>query len=376
MRLSYRTYMQVWVEIAAGVTLAVWLYLLLGRGFFWLVRTAEMRGGAAAARRVAVVIPARNEAGVVGKAVASVVAQEYGGPVEIFVVDDHSTDGTAEAASLARVVSAGPLPEGWTGKVWAVSEGVRAAAVFRPDYFLFTDADVVHDSGNLGRLVARAEAGGYDLASLMVELRCETLAERALIPAFVFFFLKLYPPRWIASAKHSTAGAAGGCLLIRREALEHIGGVAAIRRELIDDCALAKAVKRSGGKVWLGVTSATRSVREYGTFGEVGSMIARTAFTQLGYSPALLAATVVGMLAIYLLPPVLALGFGSWMAAVAWVLMMAAYSPVLRLYRRSPAWVVALPVVALFYTGATVVSALEYSRGRGGVWKGRAQAGR
>jgi hopene-associated glycosyltransferase HpnB len=323
-----------------------------------------------------VVIPARNEARVVGQAVASVARQDYAGPFEIFVVDDHSTDGTAEAARSARVIEAGPLPEGWTGKVWAVSEGVRAAGAFRPDYYLFTDADIVHAPDNLGRLVALAEVGGYDLVSLMVLLRCETLAERALIPAFVFFFLKLYPPRWIASTGHTTAGAAGGCILIRREALERVGGVAAIRGKLIDDCALARAVKRSGGRIWLGLTRATRSIREYGTFGEVGSMISRTAFTQLGYSPLLLAGTVAGMFAIYLLPPVLAMGFRAWPAALAWVIMMAVYAPVLRLYGRSLAWAPVLPLVALFYTAATVNSAWRYWRGQGGEWKGRAQAGR
>ncbi len=364
------------MTVLAALVVLVWLYLLLGRGFFWWTREADFANAPAPPRRVAVVIPARNEAQVVGKAVASLAAQDYAGPIEIFVVDDHSTDGTAEAARGAHVLQAGPLPEGWTGKLWAVSEGVRAAAAFEPDYFLLTDADVVHAPGNLSRLVALAEARGYDLASLMVELRCETLAERALIPAFVFFFLKLYPPRWIASSKHSTAGAAGGCMLLRREALERIGGIAGIRGELIDDCALARAVKRGGGRVWLGLTSAARSIREYNSFGEVGRMISRTAFTQLGYSPVLLAGTVLGMFAIYLLPPVLALVFRSWLAAVAWLMMMAAYAPVLRLYRRPLAWAPALPLVALFYTVATVVSAVRYWAGRGGAWKGRTQAGR
>jgi hopene-associated glycosyltransferase HpnB len=361
-------------DIAAALVALIWLYLLLGCRFFWWVREARLGAGPAAPRRVAVVIPARNEAACVGKAVASLAAQDYGGPFEIFVVDDHSTDGTAQAAGGARVIAAGPLPAGWTGKLWAVAEGVRAAEAFRPDYFLFTDADVVHAPGNLAGLVALAEERGYNLASLMVELRCETLAERALIPAFVFFFLKLYPPRWIASAKRRTAGAAGGCMLVRREAVERTGGIAAIRGELIDDCALARAVKRSGGRIWLGVTSQARSIREYASFAEVGRMIARTAFTQLGYSPLLLAGTVAGMLAIYVLPPVLALGFRKWPAALAWLAMMAAYAPVLRLYRRSLAWALAMPLVALFYTAATVASAVLYWMGRGGAWKGRAQA--
>ena len=368
--------MTVTADEAALSLVVVWLCLLFGRGFFWWIREARLASGPPPLRRVAVVIPARNEAALIGKAVASLAAQDYPGPLEILVVDDHSTDRTAEAAQGARVVAAGPLPDGWTGKLWAVSEGIREAAAFRANYFLLTDADVVHSPANLSRLVAHAEAGGYDLVSLMVELRSETLAERALIPAFVFFFLKLYPPRWIANPKRSTAGAAGGCMLVRRDALERIGGIETIRGELIDDCALAKAVKRGGGRVWLGLSTETRSIRQYASFAEVGRMISRTAFTQLSHSPLLLAGTVLGMSAIYLAPPVLALGFRSWLAALAWLTMMAAYAPVLRLYRRSLAWAPALPLVALFYTAATVASALQYWMGRGGAWKGRMQAGR
>jgi hopene-associated glycosyltransferase HpnB len=365
-------------DVAAALTVLLWIYLLLGRGFFWRMRESSLPRAPAPPRRVAVVIPARDEALVVGPALASVAAQEYAGPFEIFLVDDHSTDGTAGIAHRAgvRVLSAAPLPDGWTGKLWALSEGVREASRLSPDYFLLTDADIVHAPGNLAGLVALAEEGGYDLTSLMVQLRCQTLAERALIPAFVFFFFKLCPPWWVASGKHSTAGAAGGCILIRREALDRIGGIAAIRGELIDDCALAKAVKRTGGRIWLGLTSATHSIREYGTFAEVGRMISRSAFTQLRYSTLLLGGTVLGMSAFYLLPPVLVLGFGSWLAALAWLMMMAAYVPVLRLYRRSLLWAPALPLIALFYTGATVYSALRYWRGRGGAWKGRAQAAR
>ena len=364
--------------IAAALTVLLWIYLLLGRGLFWRMREARFSRGPVPARRVAVVIPARDEAEAVGEALASLVAQDYAGPFEIFLVDDHSTDSTAAIAHRAgvRVLSASPLPDGWTGKLWALSEGVREAERSSPDYFLFTDADIVHAPGNLAGLVALAEEGGYDLTSLMVQLRCETLAERALIPAFVFFFFKLCPPRWIASAKHSTAGAAGGCILIRREALDRIGGIAAVRGELIDDCALAQAVKRSGGRIWLGLTSETRSIREYGTFAEVGRMISRSAFTQLRYSALLLAGTILGMSAIYLLPPVLLLGYRAWLAALAWLMMMLAYAPVLRLYRRSLLWAPALPLIALFYTAATVHSALCYWRGRGGAWKGRAQAAR
>lgn len=369
------------VDTAAALTVLIWLYLLLARGFFWRMREADLGSEPAPSRRVAVVIPARNEAAGVARAIASVAAQDYAGSLAIFLVDDHSTDGTA---AIARAVATGdrlhtlaapPLPHGWTGKLWAVAQGIRAAAPFGADYFLLTDADIVHAPGNLARLVSLAEAGGFDLISLMVKLRSETLAEKALIPAFVFFFLKLYPPAWVRSERHRTAGAAGGCILVRREALERVGGIEAIRGELIDDCALARAVKRTGGGIWLGLTSATRSIREYRSFAEVGRMISRTAFTQLRHSVLLFAGAIAGMLAIYLLPPLL-LAFGSWLAALAYLLMMAAYVPTLHFYRRSLLWAPALPLVALFYTGATVHSAWRYWRGHGGAWKGRAQAAR
>ena len=362
--------------VAAALTVLLWIYLLLGRGFFWCIRESRLGRGPAPPRRVAVVIPARDEALVVGPALASLAAQEYAGPFEIYLVDDHSTDSTVEIAHQAgvSVLGAASLPDGWTGKLWALSEGVREASRLNPDYFLLTDADIVHAPGTLAGLVALAEEGGYDLTSLMVHLRCETLAERALIPAFVFFFFKLCPPRWIASAKHSTAGAAGGCILIRREALERIGGIAAIRGELIDDCALAQAVKRTGGRVWLGLTSATRSIREYGSFAAVGSMISRSAFTQLRYSALLLAGTVLGMSAIYLLPPLLLLSpraLPAALGALAWLLMTLAYLPAVRFYRRSPLWAPALPLAALFYTAATIHSAIRHWTGRGASWRGR-----
>jgi hopene-associated glycosyltransferase HpnB len=302
--------------------------------------------------------------------------------LHIFLVDDHSADGTAEIArasagpDLLDVVAAPPLAAGWTGKTWALAEGVRQAEQFQPDYVLFSDADITHSPGGIAQLVARAEAGGYDLVSWMVRLRSETFAEKALIPAFVFFFLMLYPPAWTGSARHRTAGAAGGCILLRWEALMRMGGIAAIRRELIDDCALANAVKSTGGKVWLGVTSKTESIRGYGTFGEIGRMISRTAFWQLRHSVVLLLGTMVGMFVTYILPPlVLLTGRPTVMAlgALAWILMIAAYTPSLRFYRLSPVWAPALPLVAVFYTGATIHSAMRFWTGRGGEWKGRMQ---
>lgn len=367
-----------------AIALSIWIYLIAGRGGFWRVRETMPPKWDGAPRRIAVVIPARNEASSVGQAVRSLLAQDYAGPVRIILVDDCSSDGTAEVAreaaaaaganSRLTIVQARPLPKGWTGKLWAVAEGLQEAA--GADYLLLTDADVVHAPENVRELAARAETGGLDLASLMVKLRCESLAERALIPAFVFFFFKLYPPSWIARQDDKTAGAAGGCVLIRPAALDRIGGIAAIRSELIDDCSLAAAVKRSGGRIWLGATSRTHSIRDYKTFREIERMVSRTAFTQLKHSIPLLAGTVIGMALTYLAPPLLFLLASppaAWLGLAAWILMAAAYWPTLRFYRRSALWAPLLPLVALFYVAATVHSAWSYWRGRGGAWKGRVQ---
>jgi hopene-associated glycosyltransferase HpnB len=363
--------------LAIGIfSVAVWVYLLLARGGFWRIpKPSRVREAAVPAHaNVVIVIPARDEAASIGQALDSLVDQ-----ASIIVVDDHSSDATADVASRhgATVLSSRPLPPGWTGKMWAAAQGVDAALATRPDYVLLTDADIVHAPGNVAGLVARAEAHGFDLVSLMVRLRTESFAERALIPAFVFFFLKLYPPAWIASPRHRTAGAAGGCMLIRRETIERIGGIERIRGELIDDCALARAVKRTGGKVWLGLTRESRSIRAYGGFGEIWRMISRTAFTQLNYSPLLLCGTLAGLALTYLAPPVLALTFSRVAAplgAAAWLMMSISYAPMLRIYGRSILWAPALPLVALFYAGATIDSAVRYWTGRGGAWKGRTQA--
>jgi hopene-associated glycosyltransferase HpnB len=363
--------------LIAGMSLGIWVYLLFARGWFWRMSTAAPvppRDGAVPS--VTAVVPARNEAGVVGRAMKSLVAQAYGGEFRIVLVDDGSEDGTARVARAAApdvdVVTAGPLPADWGGKMWAVAQGVAMA---HGEYLLLTDADIVHPPDSVAGLVARAREGGYDLVSYMVRLHCGTWAEQALIPAFVFFFFLLYPPEWIAMAGRETAGAAGGCILIRREALERIGGIARIRRELIDDCSLAREVKRKGGRVWLGLGDCIHSVREYGTFGEVGQMISRTAYTQLGYSPLLLAGTVLGLVLTFLTPPVLALagprGAASGMGTLAWLIMMAAYWPAVRYYGRPWFWAPLLPLIAVFYLGATVYSAGMYYLGRGGMWKGR-----
>ena len=369
-------------ELAAACTVLIWLYLVFLRGVFWRVREDERALQQPGPRRVATVIPARNEAETIGRTVVSLTTQNFAGPLHIFLVDDHSVDGTAEIArasagpDLLTVVGASPLAAGWTGKTWAMAEGVRQAEPFHPDYVLFSDADIAHSPDGIAQLVARAEAGGYDLVSWMVKLRSETFAEKVLIPAFVFFFFMLYPPAWTESARRKTAGAAGGCILLRWTALTRIGGLSAIRGELIDDCALAKAVKSTGGKLWLGVTSKTESIRGYGTFGEIGRMISRTAFWQLQHSVVLLFGTIAGMFVTYMLPPLVLLTgrpIAMALGALAWILMMAAYTPSLRFYCLSPLWAPALPLVAVFYSGATVYSAIRYWTGRGGEWKGRMQ---
>jgi hopene-associated glycosyltransferase HpnB len=370
-------------EVTGAIALAIWIYLVFARGGFWLefYRRSAAPGRLRHAPAIVAVIPARNEAPVVGQAIDSLCSQGYPGRFHIILVDDSSDDGTADAArsaaprDLLTVVHATAMPEGWSGKLWAVAEGVRRAERLAPDMLLLTDADIVHAPGALTGLAARAESG-YDLVSYMATLECQTLAERALVPAFVFFFFMLYPPAWVRNARRRMAAAAGGCMLIRRTVLEGMGGIAAIRGELIDDCALARAVKRRGSRVWLSLNLGTRSIRPYGTFAEIGRMISRTAFTQLRHSVWLLLATALGLAATYLAPPLISVlgsrreaGLGS----LAWLLMSCAYFPALRFYRRSPVWAPFLPLVALFYLGATVHSALAYWLGAGGMWKGRVQ---
>ena len=376
-------------EAAGLVSVAIWLYLLAFRGGFWRIRLdrAEAAKGRISARSVAAVVPARNEADVVGRAVRSLLAQEFDGRFHVFLVDDDSTDATVGSAQRAAevtgaeprltIVRARPLPTGWTGKVWAQAEGLRAAESFAADYFLLTDADIEHGPRVLTELVGQAEAAGYDLVSLMARLSCTAWAERALIPPFVFFFFMLYPPAWVAQHKRRTAAAAGGCMLVGREALARIGGMTAIRTELIDDCALAHAIKRRGA-IWLGPAEETHSLRRYSGWRDLGGMISRTAFFQLRHSTVLLVATLFGITLTFLAPPLL-VAAGGWPAlwgAGAWVLMSVAYWPTLRYYGRSPLWAPLLPAVAVFYMGATVHSAVQYWRGRGALWKGRTQDSR
>jgi hopene-associated glycosyltransferase HpnB len=372
-----------WIVIG-GIALAVWIYLLVGRGFFWLARERDDVGRPpepATWPDVVAVVPARNEADVIERSVGSILAQDYPGALRVVLVDDGSDDSTAaRAATLARaggrltILTGRPLPAGWTGKLWAVSQGVEAAGA--PAYLWITDADIAHAPQTLRRLVARAEAGGLTLVSLMARLQTGTQAERLLIPAFVLFFDMLYPFAFVNDPKNGMAAAAGGVMLVRREALAAAGGIASIRAEIIDDCALAARLKAQG-PIWLGLTRRSVSLRPYRTVGEIGRMVSRSAYAQLRYSPWLLAGTLVGMLLVYAAAPLLALlagGPARWLGVAAWVLMAASFQPLLRYYRLSPLWGVLLPLIGAIYTGFTLRSALEVWRGRGGMWKGRAQA--
>ena len=377
--------------ISGVVSSAIWVYLLTAHGRFWqagpiLTPSVPMR-----APDVCVVVPARDEAAGIAAVLSSLLAQDYPGELRIILVDDESSDGTGSIArGLAdprlTVISGGPRPTGWSGKLWAVAQGIAAsgeatsgdAANGDAAFLLLTDADIVHDPRHIGTLVAQAERGDLDMVSEMVELACESPAERALVPAFVFFFQMLYPFARVNDPLSATAAAAGGTILIRRRALDRIGGIAAVRGALIDDVALARAVK-TGGKIWLGHAALARSVRPYPDVADIWRMIARTAFTQLRYSPLLLIGTVLGMLIVWIAPPVLALfgdGLARALGLLAWLGAMASYLPTLGRFRRSPVWALALPLVAAFYTAATIGSAIEHWRGRGAVWKSRAYTGK
>ncbi|MDB5072865.1 MAG: hopene-associated glycosyltransferase HpnB [Candidatus Eremiobacteraeota bacterium] len=410
------------LRAAAWIAAGTWIGLVIARGRFWDASADGLRpGGGALARGapgaapggevgpapdsvaqaargdeagpapfVHVVVPARNEADVIAQTLGSLLAQNYPGPFAITLIDDGSEDCTGDTARAtiaahgaeprARVLAGQPRPAGWTGKVWALAEGVAAARASgaQPAYWWFTDADVEHDPGTLARLVATAVRDDRALVSQMVALHCSSSSERLLIPAFVFFFRTLYPFAWVNDDRRSTAAAAGGCVLLSDDALRRIGGIERIKGELIDDCALAAAVKRDGGGLWLGLATRSRSVRPYRSFETIWSMVARTAFTQLCYSPMLLAGTVAGMLLLYYVP-VAATVAGvrrrrfdiALPGALAWTVMALAYAPTLRLYGVPRRNAVMLPFAALLYTGMTVDSARRHLRGAGGAWKGR-----
>jgi hopene-associated glycosyltransferase HpnB len=382
----------------AAASLGIWLYLIAGRGGFWLTRATDeaLLSGAALPQdkegrsqwpNVMAIVPARDEAETIGETIRSLLQQAYPGRFTITLVDDQSTDGTADVAHRAAAEAAATdrltvirgvdLPPGWTGKVWAMRQGAAHAerGPEPPAYLLFTDADIAYTPGALQHLVAGAVARRTVLASLMVKLRCESAAERLLIPAFVFFFQKLYPFAWVNDPARRTAAAAGGCMLVRRGALSAAGGLEAMRGALIDDCALGALLKRQG-PVWLGLTRDVRSLRAYPAISDIRRMVARSAYAELRYSPLRLVGAVLGMAVTYLTPPALTFladGPAQVLGAAAWALMVLSYQPTLRFYGLNPLWGLALPAVAAIYTAFTVDSAVQHWQGRGGAWKGRVQ---
>lgn len=378
--------------IILGLTLAslaIWIGLFCFRGQFWqadqYLQEDAQNCRSSNYPTIGVVIPARNEAELLPVSLRSLLNQDYPGSVKIILVDDQSTDGTASVAQALggqiHVLTGEPLPAKWKGKLWALEQGIRHAQTLipPPDYILLTDADIEHDPTNLRQLVAKAQQENLEMVSLMVKLRCQSFWEQLLIPAFVFFFQKLYPFGWVNNPQNRTAAAAGGCILIRRQTLVKIGGIQVIREALIDDCALAAAVKsNSTGRIWLGLTDSTRSLRPYNSLALIWDMVARTAYSQLNYSPWLLLGTLIGMTLVYIVPPVgviVGLLIGNWMVAIAsfisYLLMSVAYLPTIRLYR-CPFWLTfCLPAIASLYTLMTLDSALRHYQGKGGAWKGR-----
>ncbi len=374
------------------VAVGAWIYLLLGRGFFWLEKPIQLVPEPGTWPAVAAIVPARDEAATIPPVITSLLRQEYPGDFRVVLVDDHSSDGTAARALAAAeetgrpgrfiLLNAPELPEGWSGKLWALNTGIEYASrlVPAPDFLLLTDADILHPPHNLRQLVARAAGGDpggepYDLVSLMARLNCGTVAEKLMIPAFVFFFEMLYPFRWVNNPSDRTAGAAGGVILLRRRALEEAGGLAAMSDALIDDCTLAALIK-DHGRIWLGLSAETVGLRAYDGLAGIWRMVTRTAFTQLRYSLWIVAATVIGMTLTFLAPPLLLLSgsrTAAMLGAAAWLMMILAYAPTVSLYRLNPAWMATLPLAALVYVGATVDSVRRYWTGKGGEWKGRSQ---
>ena len=344
----------------SALAVFAWLYLTFFHAGFWRLLLDARAPDPAAWPSIDVIVPARDEADALPGTLPSLLAQDYPGTWRIILVDDHSRDGTGDVARRLSVMVVIPpaLPDGWAGKVAAMNAGVASS---NADYILFTDADIAHPPDSLRRLAACAMAKNLDLTSRMVRLHCESLAERLLVPAFVFFFAMLYPFR-------RANAAAGGVMLVRRKALDAIGGLACIKSALIDDCALAKAIKSRGGRIELTLTRDIRSLRQYPRVADIHHMISRTAYTQLNYSPWLLAGTCAGMGLLFFLPP-----FAPVMGWAAWLIMSAIYLPMVRFYKLSAVWALTLPLAALLYVIATLDSARLHYLGRGGQWKGRAQ---
>jgi hopene-associated glycosyltransferase HpnB len=379
----------------AALSFGVWVYLVFAHGRFWL-GDQRLDGRAPAPTHwpdVVAVVPARDEADLIARTVGSLLAQDYPGRLRIVLVDDESTDGTGDAArSTAKghvngarleVVRTEARPAGWVGKMWALDCGIRAAQRdgLAPDWWWLSDADVEHTPDSLARLVAKGESESLDLVSLMVRLESEGVWSALLIPAFVYFFQQLYPFPRVNDPAAATAAAAGGCVIVRREALARSGGIAALRGEIIDDCALGRAVKR-GGRIWLGLTASQASIRPYRGLEDVWNMVARSAYTQLDHSPLLLAGTLAGLALLYLVPPLAVLTWGlhgnaaaAAFGAGAWALQAASFAPTLALYGRSPWLALGLPVAGALYAAMTFDSALRHARSQGATWKGRAGAG-
>jgi hopene-associated glycosyltransferase HpnB len=362
------------VSLIALLSLCVWLYLFFGHGEFWKSGPELPERAPLDVPSVDIVVPARDEAETIGAAIGSLLAQEYPGTHGVLLVDDNSTDGTAAAAGTAanlRIIAGAPKPADWSGKLWALHQGIAAGGA---QLVLLTDADIVHHPKHLATLVAQLQGAQLDMVSEMVRLNCSSPAERALVPAFVYFFQMLYPFSQVNESSSRVAAAAGGTVLIRRAALERIGGIESIKGALIDDVALAKVVKPNG-RIWLGHTRLAASIRPYPDFADIWRMISRTAFTQLRHSALLLVLTVAGLAVVWLVPPLTAaVGSGTARLAgiAACILAAFSYLPTLKRYQRNPLWVLALPGIALFYMAATVGSAVNFWRGRGANWKNRA----
>lgn len=383
----------------AILSFSIWLFLLLFWGGFWRCNAILPHRDLVGLPVVCAIVPARNEADVLPVTLRSLLQQDYPGVYSVILVDDHSSDNTAKVAreiatdlgkqDRLHILTSQPLPPGWTGKLWAMEQGLRWGRAFdpTPDYFFLTDADIDRDKDNLQRLVAQAQQEQAELTSLMVLLRCQSFWEKLLIPAFVFFFQKLYPFAWVNNPQRSLAAAAGGCTLLSRQAVDRLGGLEVIKDAIIDDCTLAQAVKTSSAdrqnrKIWLGLTKSACSVRPYDSLGTIWDMVARSAYAQLQYSPLLLLGTLLGMMLVYLVPIAAIIGgvgMGNYaiatMGLVTYLLMSGAYWPTIRFYKVGLGFAFTLPAIALFYTVMTLDSALRHYQGRGGMWKGRSYSG-
>jgi hopene-associated glycosyltransferase HpnB len=368
----------IFMTLALGfLALGIWVYLIAAHGRFFRSTPELLPLTPQICPDVDIVVPARDEEETIGPVIASLLAQDYAGSFRVFLVDDNSTDKTAERAGRApclRVIRGSVKPPGWAGKMWALAQGIQ---VGEAPLLLFTDADIVHDPRHLSALVARHT--GLDLVSEMVRLHCTSFAERALVPAFVYFFQMLYPFARVNDPRSRVAAAAGGTVLIARATLRRIGGIEAIKDALIDDVSLAKKVKEGGGRLYLGHSGLAASVRPYPHFADIFRMIARTAFTQLRYSALLLSLTVAGLSLVWLVPPALMAFGGPWerlLGLAAFMLAALSYQPTLRRYRQNPLWALALPLIALFYMAATFSSASGHWRGAGARWKNRSYGNR